>query len=145
MAESSGQRYERTLIDQVVPILPVAQALETGIDVGDVGFDVSEDAIAVARSEAAGAGLTNLSFEVADAAALDQVGRFEPMSAFMYSVSTMYCMTVSMAHGGEGLGTAWGHQTAVERLTLAGFVDIEVTGVRHDRSNSYFLCTKPVQ
>jgi hypothetical protein len=31
----------------------------------------------------------------------------------------------------------------VERLTLAGFADIEVTGVRDDRSNSYFLSTKP--
>ncbi|MCH9802501.1 methyltransferase domain-containing protein [Acidimicrobiales bacterium] len=212
MAESSGQRYERTLIDQVVPILPVGQALEAGIDVADVGcgsgkamrifaaafpasrfvgFDISEDAITVARAEAASAGLTNLSFEVADAAALDQVDRFdfvttfdaihdqahpdtvlagiyrmlrsggtylcvepkssseladnidEPMSAFMYSVSTMHCMTVSLAYGGEGLGTAWGHQTAVERLTSAGFSDIEVTGVRDDRSNSYFLSTKP--
>ena len=45
----------------------------------------------------------------------------EPMSAFMYSVSTMHCMTVSLAYGGEGLGTAWGHQTAVERLTLGWF------------------------
>ena len=52
-------------------------------------------------------------------------------------------LTVSMAYGGEGLGTAWGRQTAVERLTLAGFADIEVTGVRDDRSNSYFLSTKP--
>lgn len=211
MAESSGQRYERTLIDQVVPILPVAEALEAGIEVADVGcgsgkamrifaaafpasrfvgFDISEDAIAVARTEAAAAGLTNLTFEVADAAALGQVERFEfvttfdaihdqahpnavlaginrmlrpggtylcvepksssvladnidePMSAFMYSISTMHCMTVSLAYDGEGLGTAWGHQTATERLGQAGFTDIELTGVRDDRSNSYFICTK---
>ena len=156
-----------------------------------VGFDISEAAIAVARTEAAAAGLDNLTFEVADAAALDHPERFdfvttfdaihdqahpdtvlsgihamlrpggtylcvepkasseladnidEPMSAFMYTVSTMHCMTVSLAYDGEGLGTAWGRQTATERLTAAGFTDIEVTGVRDDRSNSYFLSTKP--
>jgi hypothetical protein len=31
-----------------------------------------------------------------------------PMSAFVYTISTLHCMTVSLAHGGTGLGTAWG-------------------------------------
>ena len=63
----------------------------------------------------------------------------EPMAPFVYAMSTMHCMQVSLAYGGEGLGTAWGHQTATEYLTTAGFSDIEVTGVREDRANSYFL------
>jgi ubiquinone/menaquinone biosynthesis C-methylase UbiE len=67
----------------------------------------------------------------------------DPMAPFMYTVSTMHCMTVSLAYGGEGLGTAWGHQTATEYLTAAGFADIEITGVRDDRSNNYFISKKP--
>ncbi len=31
-----------------------------------------------------------------------------PMGAMMYSISTLHCMTVSLAHGGEGIGTAIG-------------------------------------
>ena len=48
-------------------------------------------------------------------------------------------MTVSLAYGGEGLGTAWGHQTATEYIRRAGFENIEITGVKDDRSNSYFI------
>lgn len=66
-----------------------------------------------------------------------------PTSALMYTISTMHCMTVSLAYGGMGLGTAWGEQKAREMLTDAGFVDIQVTGIRSDRSNHYLLCRKP--
>ena len=45
------------------------------------------------------------------------------MAPLMYTISTMHCMTVSLAYGGEGLGTAWGEQLAIEKLTKAGFVD----------------------
>ena len=31
-----------------------------------------------------------------------------PMAPFLYTVSTMHCMTVSLAQGGEGLGAGWG-------------------------------------
>ena len=67
----------------------------------------------------------------------------DPMAPFMYTVSTMHCMTVSLAYDGEGLGTAWGDQTATEYLTDAGFTNIEITGVRDDRSNNYFISKKP--
>ncbi len=66
-----------------------------------------------------------------------------PMAPLMYTISTMHCMTVSLAYGGEGLGTAWGEQLAREKLTAAGFVDIEVTGVKADRGNHYLLATRP--
>ena len=62
---------------------------------------------------------------------------------FIYTISTMHCMTVSMAYGGPGLGTAWGEQMAVEWLTDAGFADIDVTGVPDDRPNTYYLARKP--
>jgi hypothetical protein len=35
-----------------------------------------------------------------------------PMAAFVYAVSTLHCLTVSLAEGGAGLGTARGEQTA---------------------------------
>ena len=35
-----------------------------------------------------------------------------PMAPFIYAVSTLHCLTVSLADGGAGLGTAWGEQTA---------------------------------
>ncbi len=66
-----------------------------------------------------------------------------PMAPLMYTISTMHCMTVSLAYGGEGLGTAWGEQRAVEKLTNAGFTDIEVTSVRQDRGNHYLISQKP--
>jgi SAM-dependent methyltransferase len=68
-----------------------------------------------------------------------------PTAAMMYTISTMHCMTVSLAYGGEGLGTAWGEQLAIEKLTAAGFTDIEVTGIKPDRANHYLLSTRPVR
>ncbi len=66
----------------------------------------------------------------------------EPMATYQYTVSTMHCMSVSIAGGGEGLGTAWGTERTTEFLDQAGFVDIKVTSVRSDRSNSHFVCRK---
>jgi SAM-dependent methyltransferase len=66
-----------------------------------------------------------------------------PTAPMMYTISTMHCMTVSLAYGGMGLGTAWGEQKAREMLTEAGFVDIEVTGIKADRANHYLLSRKP--
>jgi ubiquinone/menaquinone biosynthesis C-methylase UbiE len=65
-----------------------------------------------------------------------------PMAALLYTVSTMHCMTVSLAYDGEGLGAAWGEQVARERLARAGFGEVELTGVRDDRMNNYFLARK---
>lgn len=66
-----------------------------------------------------------------------------PMGAFMYGVSTMHCMTVSLAYGGEGLGAVWGEQLARERLHAAGFGDTTVTTMAFDRMNNYFISHKP--
>ena len=65
------------------------------------------------------------------------------MAPMMYTISTMHCMTVSLAYGGEGLGTAWGEQLAIEKLTNTGFTDIRVTGTKEDRSNHYLIARKP--
>ena len=65
-----------------------------------------------------------------------------PWGAFLYTVSLMHCMTVSLALGGDGLGTVWGEQTAVRMLGEAGFTDIEVKNVETDPFNSFYLARK---
>ena len=35
-----------------------------------------------------------------------------PLGPFLYTISTMHCTTVSLAQGGEGLGTMWGEEKA---------------------------------
>jgi SAM-dependent methyltransferase len=63
-----------------------------------------------------------------------------PMSAFVYTVSTLHCMTVSLAHGGTGLGTAWGHQVATRMLHEAGFTNIQLFE-RVDPMNSLYAAS----
>ncbi len=65
--------------------------------------------------------------------------REHPMGAFLYAVSTMHCMTVSLAQGGEGLGTMWGREKAREYFDRAGFGSIEVHQLPHDVQNDYWV------
>jgi len=44
-----------------------------------------------------------------------------PMGRMMYSASTLYCMTVSLAHGGAGIGALMGEPKARELVDTAGF------------------------
>ena len=44
-----------------------------------------------------------------------------PMGRMMYSMSTLYCMTVSLAHGGAGIGACMGEAKARELVAAAGF------------------------
>ncbi len=44
-----------------------------------------------------------------------------PMGKMVYSVSTLYCMTTSLAHGGAGIGVAMGEPKARELASGAGF------------------------
>ncbi len=47
----------------------------------------------------------------------------------LYGASTMHCMTVSLAHQGEGLGCVIGERLAGELAREAGFVSFERLGV----------------
>ncbi len=67
----------------------------------------------------------------------------QPAATFLYTVSLMHCMTVSLAQGGDGLGTAWGRQTAERMLREAGFDRVEVREVETDFFNSYYVATRP--
>lgn len=63
-----------------------------------------------------------------------------PLGAFLYALSVMHCMTVSLAQGGEGLGTMWGREKALEYFSAAGFANVEVHELAHDVQNDYFVC-----
>ena len=65
-----------------------------------------------------------------------------PLGPILYAVSTTHCMTVSLAQGGEGLGTVWGEQKAMELLDEAGFTEVDVKWVEGDILNSYYISRK---
>ncbi len=65
-----------------------------------------------------------------------------PLGPFMYTVSTMHCMTVSLADGGMGLGTMWGEQTARRMLAEAGFTAVDVHRDDDDLGSACYIATK---
>jgi 2-polyprenyl-3-methyl-5-hydroxy-6-metoxy-1,4-benzoquinol methylase len=212
MAEFSDQTVVAALVDHILPLVDgLVGRLEEGIEVLDVGsgsghamnalarvfpnsrftgYDISEEAVAGARAEAAANGTTNVRFEVrnvtvlGDGASYDLITSFDaihdqahpaavlrgiagalnedgvylmqdiagsshvhknmdhPIGTYLYTVSTMHCMTVSLSQGGDGLGTMWGEELAVEMLQEAGFTNVEVKQLPHDPFNNYFIATK---
>lgn len=212
MAEDSGQTVVAGLEDAILPLIPgLIEALEQGIDVLDVGcgigralnvmaarfpnsrftgYDFSEEAIAIAQSEASDRGLTNIHFKAKDAAKLDEVEQYDlictfdaihdqakpdavlrgihqalrpdgtylmqdirassyihgnldhPVGPFLYTISCLHCMTVSLAAGGMGLGTVWGEEKALEMLKEAGFTLAEIKRLDHDFLNNYYIVKK---
>jgi 2-polyprenyl-3-methyl-5-hydroxy-6-metoxy-1,4-benzoquinol methylase len=213
MAEDSGQTVLAALFEHILPLVPeLPTRLETGIRVLDVGcgrgkalimmaeryprsrftgYDLSEEAISWARTQAQQKGLKNIEFEMRDASNFDEtaiprcfelITTFDaihdqahplavlrgirhsltddgvylaqdirahshhheninhPLGAFLYAMSIMHCMTVSLAQGGEGLGTMWGREKAFEYFRKAGFSDIQVHELAHDIQNDYFVC-----
>jgi SAM-dependent methyltransferase len=204
--------YDALLLDAYLPLAPgLAELMDSGARVADVacgtghalvllarafpasnfaGYDLDEGAIARARAEAGGAGLTNVTFSVCDATRLvvdhpfdavfvfdaihDQVdpsgvlvrihdaltddGFFvmkephaadslednlgNPMAPILYSISTLHCMTVSLAHGGAGIGTMFGEQLARRMLVEAGFADIQVHPAPGDPGDAVYVSRK---
>ncbi len=66
-----------------------------------------------------------------------------PLCPFLYTISTMHCMTVSLAQDGAGLGAAWGEQLAVRMLHEAGFEGVTVNTLPHDIQNNWYVMRKP--
>lgn len=64
-----------------------------------------------------------------------------PWGAYLYTVSLLHCMAVSLGQGGMGLGTGWGVQVATRMLQEAGFSDVQVTSLEADPFNVYFRAT----
>lgn len=63
-----------------------------------------------------------------------------PLGAFLYALSVMHCLPVSLASDGEGLGAMWGREKVMEYLERAGFGTIERHTLRDDMQNEYFIC-----
>lgn len=62
-----------------------------------------------------------------------------PIAPLLYTLSTMHCMTVSLAQGGAGLGTMWGEELAVAMLERAGFGKVELHQLAHDFQNNFYV------
>jgi ubiquinone/menaquinone biosynthesis C-methylase UbiE len=65
-----------------------------------------------------------------------------PLGTFLYTISCMHCMTVSLSQNGAGLGAMWGKEKAVSMLKEAGFDNIEVKTLPHDFQNYYYIAHK---
>jgi ubiquinone/menaquinone biosynthesis C-methylase UbiE len=215
MAEDSGQSVLSSLESHILPLAPgLPERLAKGIRMLDagcgrgrillrlaefypqsrfVGMDLSREATAHARSEAAKAGLKNIEFVAIDLStfdtaaepdAFDFVTTFDaihdqakplnvlkgihrtlksdgvylmqdisgtshvhkdidhPIGTFLYTISCMHCMTVSLAQGGEGLGAMWGEEKTRDYLHKAGFRSITTHRLAHDIQNNWYVVTK---
>jgi SAM-dependent methyltransferase len=65
-----------------------------------------------------------------------------PFAAYLYTVSTMHCMSVSLGLDGDGLGTVWGRQLATSMLADAGFGEVTVQELESDPINFYYVARK---
>ncbi len=104
MAEDSGQTVLGALIDRILPLAPeIVERLDAGIDVLDVGcgsgralnllartfpnsrftgYDLSVEAIRRGRAESIQSGTGNIRFAQADLTHLDEVARYDLITAF---------------------------------------------------------------
>jgi 2-polyprenyl-3-methyl-5-hydroxy-6-metoxy-1,4-benzoquinol methylase len=65
-----------------------------------------------------------------------------PIGPFLYTVSCLHCMTVSLAQGGEGLGAMWGEEKTHEYLEKAGFGSVQKNELAHDIQNNWYVARK---
>jgi 2-polyprenyl-3-methyl-5-hydroxy-6-metoxy-1,4-benzoquinol methylase len=61
-----------------------------------------------------------------------------PLGPFLYTISCLHCVSVSLSQNGAGLGAMWGKEKAVEMLKEAGFSNVEVKTLPHDFQNYYY-------
>jgi 2-polyprenyl-3-methyl-5-hydroxy-6-metoxy-1,4-benzoquinol methylase len=61
---------------------------------------------------------------------------------FLYTISCMHCMSVSLAAGGPGLGAMWGKEVAARMLADAGFTKVRIESLAHDPLNFFYVCQK---
>jgi ubiquinone/menaquinone biosynthesis C-methylase UbiE len=65
-----------------------------------------------------------------------------PIGPFLYTVSCMHCMTVSLAQNGEGVGAMWGEAMTRDYLNKAGFTSVVTNKFAHDIQNNWYLVKK---
>lgn len=62
-----------------------------------------------------------------------------PIGRLFHAISPLHCLTVSLAHGGAGLGTVIGEAGARELARQAGFASFERLPTQHP-FNQFFAC-----
>jgi len=62
-----------------------------------------------------------------------------PLGKFLYNVSTLYCMTTSLAHGGAGIGACMGEEKARELAYASGFTHFRKLPIEEPFSVLYEL------
>lgn len=65
-----------------------------------------------------------------------------PLAPFLYSISCMHCVAVSIGQGGEGLGAMWGEEKIRDYLTKAGFISVECKSFSTDPINNWYMVSK---
>ena len=65
-----------------------------------------------------------------------------PLAPFLYTVSCLHTMTVSLAEGGMGLGAMCGSERAQRMLRDAGFGRVDLRQLPHDPINLYYIARK---
>ncbi|RYP82179.1 class I SAM-dependent methyltransferase [Nocardioides guangzhouensis] len=71
----------------------------------------------------------------------DNVGN--PFAPMTYAISVLHCLTVSLAEGGAGLGTAFGEQVALDLLADTGFGPVTVHESAADPGSAVFVTHRP--
>ena len=65
-----------------------------------------------------------------------------PLGPFLYTISTMHCMTVSLARAAPGWARCGAKRPATRMLREAGFTRISTERLAHDFQNLYFVIRK---
>jgi SAM-dependent methyltransferase len=65
-----------------------------------------------------------------------------PVGPFLYTISCLHCMTVSLANNGEGLGAMWGEEKARAYLKEAGFSGVVTKTLPHDFQSNFYIVSK---
>lgn len=134
----------------------IVNAAFTAGDVAELGIDGAYDVITVFDAihdqaqparvldniyQALRPGGTLLMVDIKASSRLeDNIGA--AMAPYLYTVSTMHCMSVSLGLEGAGLGTVWGRQLATAMLEDAGFADVAVREIEADPLNYYYIAQK---
>ena len=62
-----------------------------------------------------------------------------PVAPFLYTISCLHCMSVSLSMDGPGLGAMWGKELALKMLDEAGFRQVRVETLAHDPMNYWYF------
>ncbi len=104
----------------------------------DVIHDLADPAAALRRiRQALRPGGVYLMMEPRASSQLEN--NLHPRGALLYGISTLHCMTQSLAQGGAGLGTAWGAEKAEEMAREAGFSSFRLLEKISNRFSNFYL------